>query len=219
MNSPSRAGTREGFVSSVRHFPEREYSEMAICAEDRPGLFARITGVFAASGLDILNARITTSSDGIILDVFRISHAGRAALIMDPQKWERVGALLDKVLTGAVDVARVVEESGRPSLFKRRGPKVSTAIQIDNEASDDFTVVEVYTQDRIGVLFQITYGMHQLGISIHLAKISTNVDQVADVFYVADEQGGKIRDQQRLETIRQTLYQSLVSEEVEEIPA
>ncbi|MBI1993424.1 MAG: [protein-PII] uridylyltransferase [Deltaproteobacteria bacterium] len=219
INSPSRAGTREGFVSSVRHFPEREYSEMAICAEDRPGLFARITGVFAASGLDILNARITTSSDGLILDVFRISHAGRAALIMDPQKWERVGALLDKVLTGAVDVARVVEESGRPSLFKRRGPKVPTAIQIDNEASDDFTVVEVYTQDRIGVLFQITYGMHQLGISIHLAKISTNVDQVADVFYVADEQGGKIRDRQRLETIRQTLYQSLVSEEVEEIPA
>lgn len=219
MNSPSRAGTREGFVSSVRHFPEREYSEMAICAEDRPGLFARITGVFAASGLDILNARITTSSDGLILDAFRISHAGRAALIMDPQKWQRVGALLDKVLTGAVDVARVVEESGRPSLFKRRGPKVPTAIQIDNEASDDFTVVEVYTQDRIGVLFQITYGMHQLGISIHLAKISTNVDQVADVFYVADEQGGKIRDRQRLETIRQTLYQSLVSEEVEEIPA
>lgn len=219
MNSPSREGSREGFVSSVRHFPEREYSEMAICAEDRPGLFARITGVFAASGLDILNARITTSSDGLILDVFRISHAGRAALIMDPQKWERVGALLGKVLTGEVDVARVVEESGRPSLFKRRGPKVPTAIQIDNEASDDFTVIEVYTQDRLGVLFQITYGMHRLGISIHLAKISTNVDQVADVFYVTDEQGGKIRDKQRLETIRQTLHQSLVSEEVEEIPA
>lgn len=207
------------FVSSVRHFPEMDYSEMAICALDRPGLFAQITGVFAALGLDILNARITTSNDGLILDVFRISHAGRPAVVMDPEKWERVRALLERVLAGAVDVARVVRESGRPSLFKRRGPKVPTVVQIDNEASDDFTIIEVYTQDRVGVLFAITYAMHQMGISIHLAKISTNVDQVADIFYVTDEQGSKILDQGRLEMIREALYQGLVAEEVEEIPA
>jgi [protein-PII] uridylyltransferase len=200
------------FVSSVRHFPERDYSEMSICAKDRPGLFARITGVFAALGLDILNARITTSKDGLILDVFRISQAGRPEAVMEAEKWARVRALLEQVLSGAADVARLVEESGRPSLFKKRAPKVPTVIQIDNEASDDFTVVEVYTQDRIGVLFTITYGMHQLGISIHLAKISTNVDQVADAFYVTDEKGGKILDRERLEMIRQNLYQGLVSE-------
>ena len=136
---------------------------------------------------------------------------GRPEVVMDPQKWARVRTFLEQVLTGAMDVARLVEESGRPSLFKKRAPKVPTVIHIDNEASDEFTIVEVYTQDRIGVLFTITYGMHQLGIAIHLAKISTNVDQVADVFYVADEQGGKIRDPQRLETIRQTLYRNLVS--------
>ena len=199
-------------LSTVTHFPEREYSEMAICTRDRPGLFSLITGVFAAMSLDILSARITTRKDGLILDVFRISHAGRPEMVMDPQKWHRARVLLEQVLTESVDVARLVEESGRPSLFKRRGPKVPTVIQIDNEASDEFTIVEVYTQDRIGVLFTITYGMHQLGISIHLAKISTNVDQVADVFYVADEKGGKIRDQARLEKIRQTLYRNLVSE-------
>ncbi len=202
----------QSFVSSVRHFPERDCSEMIICAEDRPGLFARITGVFAALGLDILNARITTSKEGLILDVFRISHSGRPEVVMDSQKWARLRTLLEQVLSGSIDVARLVEESGRPSLFKKRAPKVPTVIKIDNEASHDFTVVEVYTQDRIGVLFTITYGMHQLGISIHLAKISTNVDQVADVFYVTDEQGGKIRAQERLELIRQTLHRSLVSE-------
>jgi [protein-PII] uridylyltransferase len=57
--------------------------------------------------------------------------------------------------------------------------------------------------------------MHQLGISIHLAKISTNVDQVADVFYVTDEAGGKIRAPERLEAIRQTLYRNLVSDDGE----
>ncbi|MGH7774562.1 MAG: [protein-PII] uridylyltransferase [Candidatus Binatia bacterium] len=205
------------YLSTVRHLPEREYSEMVICARDRPGLFSRITGVFAAMGLDILSARITTRKDGLILDVFRISHSGQPEVVMESQKWAGVRTLLEQVLTGSLDVARLVEESGRPSLFRKRGPKVPTIIQIDNEASEDFTVVEVYTRDRIGVLFTITYGIHQLGISIHLAKISTNVDQVADVFYVTDREGGKIQDKGRLETIRQTLYQSLVSEDDERI--
>jgi [protein-PII] uridylyltransferase len=197
------------YLSRVRHFPQEEYSEMAICAKDAPGLFARITGVFAAMGLDILSARITTRKDGLILDVFRISHSGRAEVVTAPEKWSRLRATLEKVLAGAVDVARLVEDSGRPSLFKKKAPKVPTWIQIDNESSDDFTIVEVYTQDRIGVLFTITYGLYQLGISIHLAKISTNVDQVADVFYVTDDQGAKIRQKERLEKIRQALHQSL----------
>ena len=71
---------------------------------------------------------------------------------------------------------------------------MSTVINVDNEISDDFTIVEIFTEDRIGVLFTITYTLHQLGLSIHVAKISTNVDQVADVFYVTDESGGKVDD-------------------------
>lgn len=200
------------YVSAVRHFPDREFSEIAICTTDRPGLFANIAGVFAAMGLDILGARIITRKDGLILDVFRISHMNMPDAVMKPEKWDRVRALLEGVLAGEIDVARAVEQSEKPSLFKRRAPKVPTAIQIDNHASEDFTIVEVYTQDRIGVLFTITHTLHRLGLSIHLAKISTNVDQVADVFYVADEQGRKIADAGRLEAIRRGLYQALVTE-------
>ncbi|MGH7831036.1 MAG: ACT domain-containing protein, partial [Candidatus Binatia bacterium] len=201
------------YVSSVRHFPQEEYSEMAICAKDAPGLFARITGVFAAMGMDIVSARITTRKDGLIVDVFRISHSGRPEVVMAPEKWSRLKAALEQVLTGAVDVARLVEESQRPSLFTKKTLKVPTVIQIDNDSAEDFTIVEVYTQDRIGVLFTITYGLYQLGVSIHLAKISTNVDQVADVFYVTDNQGAKIRGKEQLEAIRRALYQSLAPAE------
>jgi [protein-PII] uridylyltransferase len=119
---------------------------------------------------------------------------------------------LEEVLSGRKDVARLVADSERPSLLRRRAPKVPTVVQIDNEASAEFTVVEVYTQDRIGVLFAITYGLHRLGLSIHIAKISTNVDQVADVFYVTEESGGKIYDEERLEGIRRHLTAALTSQ-------
>jgi len=103
-----------------------------------------------------------------------------------------------------------VENSQRSSFLQRHVPKVATVIQIDNEASDTLTIVEVFTEDRIGVLFKIAYALHQLGLSIHVAKISTNVDQVADVFYIADETGQKVRDPARLEAIRRELYENLV---------
>jgi len=201
------------YVSRLRHYPEKEYSEMVICSKDRAGLFARITGVFAALGLDILSARINTRKDGLILDVFRISHSGRPEIVMEPTKWERVRSTLEQVLTGTMDVARLVEEAKPSFFFKRRPVKVPTAIQVDNDASEDLTVVEVYTQDRIGVLFAITYALHRLGVSIHLAKISTNVGQVADIFYVADALGRKIHDPRLLESIKGKLYQGLVTED------
>jgi [protein-PII] uridylyltransferase len=198
-----------GAVTTVEHFPERDCSSVVICTRDRPGLFASITGTLTALNLDILNARIFTSSDGRILDVFRISHRGHSELVMAEQKWARFRSTLNDVLEDRLDVARLVENSQRSTLLQKHVPRVATVVQVDNEASDNFTIVEVFTADRIGVLFKITYALHQLGLSIHVAKISTNVDQVADVFYVTDANGNKIEDPARLEEIRVSLYESL----------
>jgi [protein-PII] uridylyltransferase len=200
-------------VSSVEHFPERDCSSVVVCTYDRPGLFAAITGVLTALHLDILNARIFTSSDGRILDIFRVSHHGRSDVVMGEQKWVKFRSTLDGVLEGKIEVARLVESSRSSLLLQKRVPNVSTLIQIDNEASNDFTIVEVFAADRIGVLFTITHALYQLGLSIHVAKISTNVDQVADVFYVTAENGGKIEDGSRLEEIRQVLHQSLAPQD------
>jgi [protein-PII] uridylyltransferase len=194
----------------VQHFPEKDCTSVVVCTSDRPGLFASITGVMAALYLDILNARIFTASDGRILDVFRVSHRSRPEIVMAEQKWDKFRSILESVLQGKTDVARLVDSSRRSSLLRKHAPKVSTVIQIDNQASDHFTIIEIYTEDRIGVLFTITYGLHQLGLSIHVAKISTNVDQVADVFYVTDASGGKVEDPARLQDIRRSLYESLV---------
>jgi [protein-PII] uridylyltransferase len=202
--------TGNGAVIAVEHFRERDCSSVVICTRDRPGLFASITGTLTALNLDILNARIFTSSDGRILDVFRVSHHGRSELVMAEQKWAKFRSTLNEVLEGQVNVARLVENSQRSSFLQRHVPKVATVVQIDNEASDTLTIVEVFTEDRIGVLFRIAYVLHQLGLSIHVAKISTNVDQVADVFYIADENGQKLRNPERLEAIRRELFDNLV---------
>jgi [protein-PII] uridylyltransferase len=105
----------KGAVTAVEHFPERDCSSIVICTQYRPGLFASITGTLTALNLDILNARIFTSSDGRILDVFRVSHRGRSELVMAEQKWSKFRSTLDDVLEGRLDVARLVENSQRSS--------------------------------------------------------------------------------------------------------
>ena len=70
-------------------------------------------------------------------------------------------------------------------------------------------MLDVYAGDRVGLLFTITNGLYHRGLSIHLAKITTMVDQVLDVFYVTDHEGRKIEDPGRLAAIRDELTRAL----------
>jgi [protein-PII] uridylyltransferase len=198
------AAERPALAVQLAHFPERDYSEFAVCTRDRPGLFAMLSGVLAAHGMNILAARITTSHDGVALDAFRISHDETEAAT-DAERWERVERTLRTVLAGEVDVEDLVRRSQRPSILARRRRPVPTHVEIDNRVSREYTVLDVYTGDRVGLLFTITNCLYHLWLETHLAKITTMVDQVLDVFYVTDHEGRKIEDPARLEMIRREL--------------
>ncbi len=204
------------FVNTVRHVPESEYSELTICTPDRPGLFSMIAGVLTAQGMNIVAARITTSRGGVALDTFRIGHEDAIERVLEPERWERVQQMLAKVLRGQVDIAALVAASGRPSILEPRKHAASgpTDVIVDNTISEDYTVIDVITRDRVGVLFAITHGLHRLGVVIHLAKITTQAHQVLDVFYVTDAEGHKILTEDRLTDLRDT-----VSAEIQAIGA
>jgi [protein-PII] uridylyltransferase len=198
------------FVMETKHHPEREFSELTVLTVDRPGLFARLTGVLHAHGMNILTASIHTSDSGMALDVFRISHGETPEVVMRAERWERIQASLRQVLTGEVEVEQLVASIHSPSLAKRYVPRVPTKVEIDNDVSSHYTVLDVYTHDRVGLLFTIASTLYHLGLSIHIAKITTNVDQVLDVFYVSDAAGQKITDALRLAQIERELMRRLM---------
>ena len=66
---------------------------------------------------------------------------------------------------------------------RKLSPK-PTEVRIDNSLSADFTIVEVFTFDRTGLLYALARKLHDLGLVIRHAKIGTYLDQVVDVFYV-----------------------------------
>jgi [protein-PII] uridylyltransferase len=205
-----RRAREAGLATSLTHNPGHEFSEFTVATPDRPGLFAILTGVLAARGMNIVGARIATSEDGIALDAFRVSHLERREVALDEDRWQKTRELLDDVLAGRLDLAAVVARAERPGILDRkRVARVATEVEVTNEVSDDYTVIDVYTHDRIGLLYRIAQALYGLGLDIHLAKISTNVDQVLDVFYVTEGDGRKCT---RVEEIRATLRDALREE-------
>ena len=65
------------------------------------------------------------------------------------------------------------------------------------------------TFDRTGLLYAVTRTLFELELSVCRAKIATYLDQVVNVFYVTDRQDQKIKDQQRLDAIRDRLLEVL----------
>jgi [protein-PII] uridylyltransferase len=209
-----RASAERPLVCRHRHFPELEYSEFVVVTRDQPGLFSKVAGALTANNLNILSARITTRADGIALDVFHVSHLqGAGAFAMEEGRWLRVERTLEHVLNGEQDIAKLVAEAHQSGLGGRKFVRrVPTEVTVDNRSSEQFTVVDVFTQDRVGLLFAITHMLFQLGYIIHLARISTNADQALDVFYVSDGAGEKITDLERMRMLRGTLVERLEAE-------
>ena len=196
-------------VMRLQHESDSGYSNFIICTFDTYGLFSKITGVMAANGINILGAQIYTAKNGKVLDILQVN-SPQGFLITDTNRWDKVQADMASVLHDTTNVADLVDRRQRPTLLTAKTARqFPTLIEIDNEVSEDYTVIDIYAHDKVGLLYLITSTLNQLGLYIGVSKISTKVDQVADVFYIRDIFGHKIHDTSKLEEIRTSLASAI----------
>jgi [protein-PII] uridylyltransferase len=196
-------------ASDVIFHQNEGYDEFTFWGFDEPGIFSKLCGVLAGSGINIMGARIITRTDGRIVDVFYVNRLGKSTY-EEGEIWDKVRNSLNGVLNGEIDIEELVSQRRRnKSVFEKQIPRYPTRIETDNESSDKATIIDIYTRDRVGLLYDITKTLTKLGLSIDYAKISTKVDQAADVFYVRKIDGGKILDEENLEKIKRALFEAI----------
>ncbi len=184
---------------------------LCVITKDRPGLLAAITAAIAANGFEVHAAQIhsRTLPDGGIqaVDLFfiRSQLSGGEGVEQALPKLEND---LRRVLGGEVTPRELARRRSSSRWSERPSPIVTTEVVIDNRASSRFTVIEVLTKDRPGVLFALAEALHHLGAAITIAKINTEGTKVVDVFYVTTEDGSKL-DADRAERTRQGLLSAL----------
>ncbi|MBI5774006.1 MAG: [protein-PII] uridylyltransferase [Verrucomicrobia bacterium] len=186
--------------------PDRGHTTVKICTWDRAGLFSKLTGSFAVSGLNILSARVFTRGDGFILDTFYVVDA-RTGLLVNREEREKFETTLHKALTGHVDFAALLAKRKLPpSLYQsHEGERLPTFIRFDNAASDASTVIDLETEDRVGLLYVVSQALSDLGLDISVAKISTEKGAAMDGFYVTERGGGKLLAPERQNSIEAKL--------------
>lgn len=198
-----------GEVRTAVHHTE-EADEFIVVALDRPGLFATVAGVLALRGLDVHDCEIYTRSDGVAVEVFRVMGTHGA---VPEERWSKLGSDITAALDGTLDVD--AELSKKSAVTRRRRElkrhDAPAHVVVDNDVSATQTVVEVHTQDRVGLLRLITKALTDAGCDLSVAKVATYGVQVVDVFYVRDLSGRKISDPDQVEAIRSHLHEALAT--------
>lgn len=204
--------------------------QVAVCANDAPGILSIIAGLFAAHGVGIesaaihtvrIDAPVTHSSPRRwrpfgrsqsktrpvrrILDLFEVGLPRTAAGF----SWRVFSDELSVLLAIRNDKgARAVREALLPricqTLARTALPCGITPVQveIDNESNPTATVIEVSTVDAFGFLFEFTSGLELLKVSVQSAEIRTTPEGVQDTFFVTDLRGEKITNVDRIHEIR-----------------
>ncbi len=175
-------------------------------ANAREGAFHLICGVFAAKRCEILSADINTTHGGVVVDTFQVTDTDFTGEV-PRMRIDEVSQLLSDVLLGNVPIEDVMQR-GKRFGSDEADPVVSNLkprVVIDNESSDSRTIFDIFAHDRPGLLYTVARTLHELDVSVNLAKISTHFDQVVDVMYLTELDGSKITDPERLEQIRNRL--------------
>ena len=203
---------KKTLAMQIQHNREAEYTELTLATIDSPGLFSQVAGVLAAHSINILGAQIHTRKTGAVLDILQVNSL-IGGTVEKQQKWQRVEADLCEVLEGRIFVEELFNKCQEPDYLKSahsQQPQRVNKVEIDNTVSDRYTVIDIFATDKVGLLYAITRTLNELGLYIAVSKISTKVDQVADVFYLCDIFSQKITDPVKLEEIRSALLQQLV---------
>ena len=208
-------GSQKGLGPVVKwmHHPEQGHSEVLLCGWDHPGLLARICGAFLAARVNVLSADIHTRGDNLVLDIFRVCDAKHR-----PVDSERDQRMFERVLGESLededfDFAPLIAKA-RSRLGYRisQEAEIPTSLIVDNRSHPAFTILDIDTPDRIGLLYDLFDAFERLELNLELARITTEKGVAMDTFYLTREtDGGKVVSEREIRKLQRTLHEAAVS--------
>ncbi|MGR3714924.1 MAG: [protein-PII] uridylyltransferase [Shimia sp.] len=185
---------------------DRDATRVCFAMADHPGIFSRMCGALALVGANIVDARTFTSKDGYATAAFWIQDSEDTPY--DSARLPRLRQMIEKTLKGEV-VTRDAMRSRDVIKKRERAFKVPTTVTFDNEGSEIYTIIEVDTRDRAGLLNDLTRTLAASNVYIASAVIATYGEQVVDTFYVKDMFGLKFHAESKQKTLEKKLREAI----------
>ena len=186
---------------------DRDATRACFALADHPGIFSRLAGALALSGANVVDARTYTSKDGYATAIFWVQDGDGHPY--DPTRIPRLKQMIEKILKGEVVARDALKDRDKIKKSERQF-RFPTHITFDNEGSEIYTIIEVDTRDRPGLLYDLTRTLAANNIYIASAVIATFGAQVVDAFYVKDMFGLKLHQKNRQDALEKKLRQAIV---------
>jgi [protein-PII] uridylyltransferase len=202
-------GIREDEIRIDLH-PEgaRDATRVCFAIVDHPGIFSRLAGALALVGANVVDARSFTSKDGYATAAFWIQDGEGKPY--SATRLPRLQQMIEKILSGKVLAKEAIKD--RDKVKKReRVFKVPTSITFDNEGSEIYTIIEVDTRDRAGLLYDLTRTLADANIYIASSVVATYGEQVVDNFYVKDMFGLKLHSTSKQKYLEKKLRGAIIA--------
>ncbi|SNR77460.1 [protein-PII] uridylyltransferase [Desulfurobacterium atlanticum] len=185
-------------------FPELGYAEVTVVDRYKRAFFYKIAGVFTYLNLNIkgayINKAVTVDETDFMVYTVRVSTVSEE--VPEEEVIEKVKDYVRELYYGKIEIENILKQPFKRKGFRSNLPKPVTKVKFDNSISEKYTVVEVSTWDRLGLLYAITRELALSGTKLRRAIISTEGNRVIDSFYITDLNLNKISDEEKLEEIK-----------------
>jgi [protein-PII] uridylyltransferase len=200
--------------------PAQDHSEVLVCTWDREGLLARIAACFACANLNILSADIYTRSDNLVLDVFRVCTTAFQS-VTEQRDIDRFEEALERSTTEAkFDFEPLLQRARKRNRYEVVPDfDFPTRITMANDVHPTYTLVDIETPDRLGLLYDVLKAFAAEKINIALSRIATEKGAAIDSFYVTDLLGRKIDRPQEMTALHRALQKACTGKAVTRKPA
>lgn len=184
----------------------RGATRVSVIAADHPGLFYRMAGGIHVAGANIIDARIHTARSGYAFDNFLVQDQ-HGQPFRETAQMDRIAKGIRDALLARIEL--VPKLAARPLAHSRaKAFDVAPRVGFDNDASTNFTVIEVTARDRPALLNRLAYALYKANLIVHSAHITAYGEAAADTFYVTDLTGAKIKASERQVEIEAALLEA-----------
>ncbi|MGA8431515.1 MAG: [protein-PII] uridylyltransferase [Candidatus Sulfotelmatobacter sp.] len=187
----------------------RHWYDLTLVAKDQPFLFAKLTGVLAAWGMNIVKANAISNRAGTVVDTVYFTDRFKT-LELNLSEWERFKRSVSEVLLSKADLDKMLRDRQRSEKSVTAKVKVKTRVEFDDASSSASTLVQVIAQDRPRLLHRIASCFSGEECNIEIALIDTEGQMAIDTFYLTA--GGKKLAAEHQKKVEKALLEALATE-------